>query len=215
MNIRERILGTSTGYWSHKRLFSADSANSTIVHEYLRPTAGETVLDVSCGVGDIVHHMGDALYVGIDQNADYIKKARRNSEGRGTFITASVEELPGLSLDPFDKVVIIGVLHHLDDDVVTGLMAALPQVMKPGAPLIVAENAWTPDQATTARVLIALDRGRNVREVTGYERLIEPYFDVARSTVRHDLLRFPYTYVVIEATAKVGVPASVLADGHS
>jgi ubiquinone/menaquinone biosynthesis C-methylase UbiE len=103
MNIRERILETSAGYWSHKRFFSADSANSIIVKDYLRPESGEKVLDVGCGVGDVVNHVGDATYVGVDQNPDYIARAQRMSEGRGTFINASVQELPSLGLGDFDS----------------------------------------------------------------------------------------------------------------
>jgi SAM-dependent methyltransferase len=212
MNIRERILGTSAGYWSHKRFFSADSANSIITREYLQPQAGEQILDVGCGVGDVASHVGDATYVGVDQNPDYIARAQRKSDGRARFINASVEELPSLGLGDFDKVVIIGVLHHLADDVVAGLMADLTRVMKPDARLIVAENAWTADQATTARVLIALDRGRNVREPSGYERLIGGEFDVVRTTVRHDLLRFPYTYVIFEAVKKQDESAPIASE---
>jgi cyclopropane fatty-acyl-phospholipid synthase-like methyltransferase len=202
MNIRNRVLGTSTGYWSMKRIFAANNANKIIVEEYLQPRSGERILDVGCGVGDIVNYMGDATYIGVDQNADYIAKARKKSPNHGTFINASVEDLPQLDLTGFDKVIIIGVLHHLDDQVVADLMAALPAVMKPGAQLVVAENVWTPDQATTARVLIALDRGRNVRSVDGYERFIEPHFDDVRSVFRHDLLRFPYTYVITQAVLR-------------
>lgn len=202
MNIRNRLLGTSTGYWSMKRFFAADSANRTIVHEYLQPDAGEVILDVGCGVGDIVNYMGDATYVGIDQNLSYINTAKKKSPNAGTFINASVEELPRLGLAQFDKVILIGVLHHLDDPIVADLMAALPAVMKPDAQLVVAENVWTPDQATTARVLIALDRGRNVRSVDGYERFIAPHFDDVHSELRHDLLRFPYTYVITRATVR-------------
>ena len=172
------------------------------MREYLRPESGERVLDVGCGVGDVVNHVGDATYVGVDQNPDYVSRAQRMSHGRGSFINASVQELPSLGLADFDKVIIIGVLHHLDDDIVASLITELPKVMKPDARLVVAENAWTADQATTARVLIALDRGRNVRELSGYERLITPSFDVVRTTVRHDLLRFPYTYAIFEAVRK-------------
>lgn len=191
-----------------KRVFAADSASRTIVEEYLQPREGEAILDVGCGVGDIVHYMGDATYIGVDQNPGYITTARRKSGDRGMFINVSVEDLPQLDLTNFDKVIIVGVLHHLDDKIVADLMAALPAIMRPGAQLVVAENAWTPTQRTTARLLIALDRGRNVRSVDGYERLIEPHFDEVHSVLRHDLLRFPYTYVITRAIVRpVTLPA--------
>jgi len=156
------------------------------------------VLDVGCGVGDTSAVVGDADYVGIDFNPSYIAQAQRTYPDR-RFIVASVDDLPGLGLDQFDRVVIQGVLHHLSDDQVRNLLAALPGVMRPGALLVTSDNVWDETQSSTARVLIALDRGRNVREAHRYAELIETHFEDVQTIVRHDMLRIPYSHCIVSA----------------
>jgi hypothetical protein len=58
-----------------------------------------------------------------------------------------------------------------------------------------------PGQAWGARLLLALDRGRHVRDQAGYEALAHSAFDHVESGLRHDLVRLPYTHLVMECTA--------------
>lgn len=199
MRIRERLLGTSAGYQAWKKIVGADRANKMVVQQYIKPQTGESILDVGCGTGDMAQLLEGSNYVGLDTNKSYIETAIARSGGRGKFIHAKAGDLPALGLSEFDKVILVGILHHLDDAEASILMAALPTAMKPGAKLIAIENAWDPHQATTARVLLALDRGRYVRSVDEYERLVNPYFDKIHSELRHDFLRVPYTNVIMTA----------------
>jgi 2-polyprenyl-3-methyl-5-hydroxy-6-metoxy-1,4-benzoquinol methylase len=198
VNVRESILGLSAGYTVWKKVIAADRATEDFVREYVKPQPGEWILDVGCGVGDTVEHLGDVHYVGIDFNQKYIDTATKKHP-QGTFVAASVDELPALGLDKFDCVIIQNVLHHLSDDQVQRLVAGLPAVMRPGARLATSDNVWSEDSTTTARVLIALDRGRNVREAHRYAELVGEKFGDIEVTVRHDMLRIPYSHCIVQS----------------
>ena len=51
--IRDQILGTSGGYRAFRRLIKADRSMQVIVDEYVKPTAGCSVLDIGCGNADL------------------------------------------------------------------------------------------------------------------------------------------------------------------
>jgi ubiquinone/menaquinone biosynthesis C-methylase UbiE len=198
MNVRERILGNSVGWNLWKKVIGADKATAEFVREFVRPAPGEWILDVGCGTGDTIEHLDSSVtYVGIDFNPAYIESAAEQHPN-GRFIAASVDDLPALGLDRFDCVIAQNMLHHLSDDQVKRLVASLPSVMRPGARFVTSDNVWTEDQGATARVLIALDRGRNVREGHRYAELISEHFDDVEFTIRHDMLRIPYTHCLVQ-----------------
>ena len=49
-----------------------------------------------------------------------------------------------------------------------------------------------------ARWLAALDRGQNVRKADELVILAQEHFSTVNVTVRHDLLRIPYTHAILE-----------------
>jgi cyclopropane fatty-acyl-phospholipid synthase-like methyltransferase len=157
------------------------------------------VLDVGCGDGDIRPLLGDVDYTGVDLNTDYLRVASASADERTRFVHADVSALGGLGLGPFDCAIAVGLLHHLSDSECDSLLAAVHDTLAPGGRLVTIDPVFTPDQRTTARVLAALDRGRHVREVSGYTRLIDQQFEVKESVVRQDLLPFPYSHALIEA----------------
>ena len=173
---------------------------SRIVSEYVQPSPGMAILDVGCGYGDMAEHVPGCRYVGVDANAAYISLAERLHGGSGQFVAASVTDLAGSGLGPFDLAVAVGLLHHLSDDDASALLKALPDLLTQRGRFVAAEPVFHPDQRTTARVLAALDRGRHVREQRGYEALVAPWFKDVSSEVRHDLYWFPYSHCVVQAT---------------
>jgi SAM-dependent methyltransferase len=195
VTFRDRFLGTSIGYQTFKRVIGADRAMAVFAKEYIDPKPTDRLLDIGCGIGDMLPFLDGACYVGIDLNTQYIETAKREHP-EGQFINASVDDLPSLGLDDFDCAFAIGVLHHLRDDQVEALVESLPGALKPSGRLVTVDPVWSPEQPTTARVLASLDRGRHVRDIAGYTRLLEARFSVDEFVVRGDLLRVPYSYSV-------------------
>jgi SAM-dependent methyltransferase len=197
LNVREAILGRSAGFKLFKRLIASDRAMGVFFREYVQAVPGDRVLDVACGLGDMLDYLPAVEYVGIDTNADYIAGATASrGDDHTRFVRASTDDLPALGLGQFDVALVISALHHLTDEQVSAMVTSIRQSLRPGGRLITVDPVWRPEQRTTARVLIALDRGRHVRDLDGYERLLEKGFEDITFDVREDLLRLPYSYCV-------------------
>jgi SAM-dependent methyltransferase len=109
-------------------------------------------------------------------------------------------DLAALELERVDLVLSIGVLHHLPDDVaVVALRSALSSLAS-GGRLITMDPSFEPSQRSTARVLMALDRGKFVRHPADYRRLVEAAGGVVDQQIWHDVYRFPYTHCVQSVT---------------
>lgn len=85
------------------------------VAEYVQPQAGDRILDIGCGPGDILDHLPDVRYLGVDMNARYIAAARKRFGNLGEFRCESATETVLREPASFDLVMANGVLHHLDD----------------------------------------------------------------------------------------------------
>jgi 2-polyprenyl-3-methyl-5-hydroxy-6-metoxy-1,4-benzoquinol methylase len=197
--IREFILGSAAGYRAFKVITRGDRTMGLMAAQYVRPRAGERVLDVGCGYGDLSRHLPDVKYVGIDFNERYISYANRQHTASGEFVLGDVTDLSPEKLGTFDTAVAIGVLHHLSDADATDMLRSVSKMLNSPGRFIAAEPVWEPNQRTTARVLAALDRGRFVREQSRYKDLIAPWFSQVECEIRHDLFWFPYTHCMIDA----------------
>jgi cyclopropane fatty-acyl-phospholipid synthase-like methyltransferase len=202
MTVRDRLLGTSAGYSAFRRLIRADRMMTRLVREHFRVLAGERLLDVGCGTGDLARLVPGVEYVGVDHNAAYIggRDIAGVSAANPTFINADVATLSSLDIGEFDIAVAVGVLHHVDDDVATMLIRAVREKLSPGGRFVTIDPVFHPDQRATARVLMALDRGRYVRHPADYQRLIASGFDEMTVVIRGDLNPFPYTHCIVEAS---------------
>jgi 2-polyprenyl-3-methyl-5-hydroxy-6-metoxy-1,4-benzoquinol methylase len=201
-SLRETILGTALGWRVFKEITRGESTMAAMATDYVKPSAGERILDVGCGYGDLSIHLPGVDYVGIDSNKNYIDVANRHYSGNGEFLLGDITSLPADTLGKFDAAVAIGVLHHLPDSSVTSMLQALSGTLVPSGRFVAAEPVWDPDQRTTARVLVALDRGRFVRDENRLVELLSPWFSKVSCETRHDLFWFPYTHCMITATVE-------------
>jgi SAM-dependent methyltransferase len=199
-SLKEAVMGIPFIYRTALGWLAKSSASDYLVSEFIRPEPKTTVLDVGCGVASILQHLGDVEYVGVDHNPDYIAKAREMFGTRGSFHVADVSEVAGLVNRTFDRVLLLGVLHHLTDAQCDELLSECSSLLAPGGTLITFDCALTEDQHWIARRLVKADRGRYARSPDHYAGLISPYFDTVKTDVRHDLLRVPYTHFAVQAS---------------
>jgi SAM-dependent methyltransferase len=174
-----------------------------IAARYIRARRGDWVLDVGCGPADILRHLPDVHYVGIDRDARYLAAARqRHGHLPGArFVQMDVTALSQEWSGRFDVALAQGLLHHLGDQQVVSLLQTLKSLLKPGGRLLTVDPTWTPDQGLVARLLISSDRGRFVRSPDEYERLARHAFSHVDLHLRNDLMRLPYTHLIMECTA--------------
>ena len=168
------------------------------VDTYIRPHPGMRILDIGCGPATVLDHLLETVeYVGLDIHEKYVASARKKFGRRATFLCSTIEAAPS-DLADFDLVLGMGLLHHLDQEPAEHFFALAAKALKPNGRCLTVDGGLVPGQHLLARLFIALDRGRNIRTAEGYKALAHTAFPVAQQTVRHDLLRLPYTHIIME-----------------
>jgi SAM-dependent methyltransferase len=167
--------------WAYKALQTAVGAGRFrryFVDHYVRPRAGERILDIGCGPGEIVPYLPEGVeYVGYDISPEYIEWARRRFPGRGEFYALPFQQSELARHRPFDTAIVIAVLHHLDDDEARNLLALLKRAVRPGGRVITADLVSIEGQNPVAQMMVDWDRGQNVRRSSEYAALATPIFD--------------------------------------
>ena len=181
-------------------LVGAQHSISTFVSEYVRPAASGRILDIGCGPGKILDHLPQVDYFGFDFSPSYIESATRHYGHRGQFFCQRVSEAKVFLEHPesFDIVLAIGVLHHLDDAEAMQLFDIAKRALKKGGRLVTYDGCYVHNQSRAAKYLLSRDRGQYVRDEKGYTSLARQQFNEVRVAIRHDLLRIPYTHIIME-----------------
>jgi SAM-dependent methyltransferase len=173
------------------------NARVAYARQYLGVKAGERVLDLGCGPGDILSALPDCDYVGVDVEARYIEAARKRFGGRGTFRCEPLEHFVLEAPESFDLVMANGVLHHLDDRQADAMLGLAARAMKRNGRTVTLDGCYIEGQSRVAKALLRRDRGKFVRGEEAYLRLARPHFTEVRADVRHDLLSLPYTLLIM------------------
>lgn len=204
MNLRERILKIPFAYRSLNLLVSPASLAADTVQDYLAVPDGATVLDLGCGYGEIARFFVNRTeYVGVDMNSDYIEQAKKRYGGTNAkFVVGDIADPKILALGPFDLVLLTGVLHHLTSDEVIALVKASSNLVAESGRFVAIEPVFDPDQRLSARLIIASDRGRFVRDKEGYISLLSHGFQKVEANVQHGRLRIPYSHIILSCHHK-------------
>ena len=190
--------------WAYQLFFNvigAPERSRILVRDYIRPRPGNRILEIGCGPGTIVPFLPESEYVGFDLSEEYVEQARkkfRMAYPRVQFFCERVSEYTLPQRNYFDVVLALGILHHLDDPEALRLFQIAHDALKPGGKLVTLDGVWTNDQSGAARYLLAQDRGQFVRTTEQYVRLAGEVFAVVVPSIRHDLLRIPYTHLILE-----------------
>jgi SAM-dependent methyltransferase len=107
---------------------------SIFAREYVRARAGDRVLDIGSGPGDLLTELPRGIeYVGFDLSEPYVRAARARFGDRGTFFCRAVDGgvVDSLGAASFDLVVSHGVLHHLDDSQADEFFALARAALRP------------------------------------------------------------------------------------
>ena len=194
-----RVLSHSGVYDAFQAMVGSAAARRRICTEVFRAKAGTTIVDVGCGTAQILDFLPPGVrYFGFDLAQAYIDAATARFGGRGSFHCQDVTLLSRAEIPPCDLAIAIGVLHHLDDSGARNLLENLYDRLAPGGRMITIDPAFDEGQGWLARALIRSDRGRNVRSGPEYLALAPERFRDRKLSVRHDLLRIPYTHAIVE-----------------
>ena len=187
-------------YEFYHRLIGAPYRNRILVDEYIRPKPEERLLDIGCGPGSMMPFLPPCHYMGFDASPSYIAFARKRYESYGEFICDRVSNSTVKKYGSFDIVLAFGLIHHLDDSEAGGLFRLGYGALKPGGRMVTHDGCYAPGQSAAKRYLLSRDRGAFVRTQEEYERLARSSFESIRTDLRHDVLRIPYTTLIMVCT---------------
>lgn len=194
------ILKQAAIYAAFQDVLGAEGARSTIARENIRPFPGARVLDVGCGPCDLLAHLPDVRYLGVDRSSEYIQAAKKKFGNRGEFICADVAELPVRVDQQFDIAIAFGLMHHLTDGEVESLSREVALRLTPNGRFITLDPVFERRQNPVARLLVSMDRGQHVRESELYLALLQKSFRYVAPTLHRRLIRVPYSHLVIESS---------------
>lgn len=191
------VLSFSWAYHSFSRVIGGAERNRVLVRDYIRPQPGDRILDIGCGPGSMAPFLPGSDYLGVDASAEYIARAKRRFP-RMRFVCQRVSQYDLVERNYFDIVLALGILHHLDDSEALTLFQIARDALKPGGKLVTIDGVWTDDQSGIVKYLLSRDRGRFVRSEAGYRELAGKVFPNVESSVHHDLLRIPYSLLILK-----------------
>lgn len=172
---------------------------ATYVAQYVKPKPDSSILDIGCGPADILDYLPLGVdYVGFDLSAKYIESAQKRFGTRGEFYCKKVTSDAIKNLEGFDIVLATGVVHHLSDGEALQLFELARSTMKSSGRLITFDGCFEEGQSHIARYLLQRDRGCYVRNQEEYLAIAKKVFPKIEVTIHHDLLRLPYTHIVME-----------------
>lgn len=172
-----------------------------LAEQDIQALAGMKVLDIGCGTGGILEYLPEVDYLGFDLNPGYVEAARKRFGPRHRFLCADVNAVPAEAEGSFDRILALGLLHHLDDPEVAGLLQLAARLLAPGGRVVTLDCCYRDSQSPVARFLIDRDRGRNTRTEPAFTALARSVFPKVASFIREDLLRLPYTHIIMRCEA--------------
>ncbi|RIL07467.1 MAG: hypothetical protein DCC71_02780 [Proteobacteria bacterium] len=137
------------------------------------------VLDLGCGTAEYAELFDPARYLGVDIHPGYVRFAQRRLP-RHRFLVADVCQWKP-DEEPFDLVLVHGVLHHLDDARAQAFLHTARSLVRPGGKLLVIEDVRLAGAPLVTRIVHRLDYGDHIRDVPAWQALVSGVLPIARS----------------------------------
>lgn len=193
------ILSHPTIYSTFQQVMGIAKVRSFFTEKYIKPFQGMRILDIGCGPADILSHLRGVEYFGFDLSAIYIKNAQAKFKEKGTFYCKELHNIDIDKMPPFDVVLSMGLLHHLDDTTAINTLQLAARALKQGGRFLTMDPCFVNKQNSFAKFLIKNDRGQHVRTEDGYSKLADKVFKSFEMEIRHKKW-IPYTHCFMECT---------------
>ena len=201
-SFRDRVLGHPRVYLAVQRLLGADRLRRRCV-DLLEPREGERILDVGCGVGYVLDYLPPISYYGFDTNRRYIEYARRRYAGRGHFYCEDLAPRHLEALPPIDGALLMGLLHHVPDDVGHAIVDLVCRALAPNGRMVTLDPCLEEHGSAVARYVAKSDRGAYVRDQPGYVALLSRRFTTTDAVLWRNTGRIPSTEIIIRCSGPV------------
>lgn len=197
---KEWILSVPFGYQLFQRVCGAEKMRKIFTREYIRPHPGSSILDIGCGTADIRPYLGNSIsYIGIDLSESYIEHNRSKYSGTPstTFVCKNLNDYVR-DAPSYDIILLMGVLHHIDDQMVCELLSMLPQLLRSNGRVITMDGCYTDNLTSFERMLLRNDRGKFVRSLPEWDALFSKCLPGAAFEIRKDLYYLPFNVILFQ-----------------
>ena len=181
------------------RILGSEANQQWFIDDILCLRDGQKLVDVGCGLANILDRLPGVEYVGLDISDAYIQAARAKikTRGRAKFLSGSAEDW---ARDPLtygaDLVLTNGVLHHVDDDDAKKILEFAHRVLKDNGRFIFYEPCYLIWQSGISAYFMSLDRGQNIRMEQRLKELANSIFPVVSTNIVTSVNRPGYVGLV-------------------
>ncbi len=172
------------------------NTNYRLFNEFIDIKEDSIVLDCGCGPGTYRNFLKTNQYIGIDINSNHIESAKKQFP-RDKFINEDLLNIEKVILENIDSVIMIGILHHLSDEICLKLFENLYNKLSPNGEIYSLDPVYLEKQRFIAKFLASKDKGNFVRTPESYSSLFNNNFE-SRTEVINDLLRVPYDHYFMQ-----------------
>ncbi|HZO17255.1 MAG TPA: methyltransferase domain-containing protein [Polyangiaceae bacterium] len=177
------VLGHPSLYNLSQRVLGASEARYRCLDE-LDARPGQRVLDVGCGPAYYLERLAPGVeYHGFDTDERYIGWATDRFGARARFYCDTYGERHLAELGHFDRVLLMGLLHHLDDREANALLALIARALAPGGRVVTLDTCYDDRLSSLERWLASQDRGRHVRETRAFDEMASRHFQNVRGNL--------------------------------
>jgi len=176
-NICRRII--EFNYMAIKRTIRKEfSLDQNKKYSNVKNDSPQRILDIACGQGEFCTLFDLFSYTGIDICLRYIGYAKRTYDRNFFCCDARQSSFKNAY---FIKVLVIGLLHHLDDLSVEVVLKETGRVLEKDGKVLLIEDAPTSLKWNIiGKLLQRYDIGENIRIYTAYKEVLEKNFIISK-----------------------------------
>ena len=156
-----------------------------------------TVLDLGCGTGEYAELFSANRYVGLDLSPHFVRYASARLPGF-VFLVGDAQRLP-FEDDRFHRVLVNGIIHHLDDGSADRLLGEVERIVRPSGDVLVIEDVPSSAANLPGRLMHAMDQGDHIRTAEAYAELIGRHLSITRTDAYRSGI---CEYALFEAVAR-------------
>jgi len=192
-----KILEFPIIYDFYQNSVTAKNTLNTVFKSFIETSEDLIVLDCGCGTSKYRNLIDAKKYIGLDYNPSYIEEAKSKFPN-DTFNVADLTKLQIQEYEKVDRIILLGVIHHLDDYESEILIDKLYNLLSENGIIYTLDPLFVSVKKLSDRIanfIASKDRGRHVRQEEEYLKLFSPEIKNIKKTVFSNLLRIPFHHL--------------------
>lgn len=150
-----------------------------IIRKFLDTKGTKSILDLGCGTGYLAPFFSKNFYLGIDIDKNLIAYAKEHQKGY-SFLHQDATKVK--LKKKFDIVLVVGVIHHLNDKDAVKFVNTIKSHLKSGGKVLIIEAippliSWN----IPGQILRYMDKGAFIRSVNDYKKFFKGKLKVEES----------------------------------